>query len=44
VPSERRARREEGSEAERGVRYEREKRGSGEADRWDCPGSGPAYQ
>jgi hypothetical protein len=41
VPGGRHARHEQGSEAERGVRYEGEKRGSGEADGWDRPGSGP---
>jgi hypothetical protein len=34
-------RREQGSEAERGVQYEGEKRGSGEADRWDRLETGP---
>jgi hypothetical protein len=40
VPGGRRARREQGSEAERAVWYEGENRGSGEADRWDHPRSG----
>jgi hypothetical protein len=37
----RRTRHEQGSEAERGVRYEGEKSGCGEADGWDHPKSGP---
>jgi hypothetical protein len=40
VPGGRRARHEQGSEAERRVRYEGENRGSGEVDGWDRPGSG----
>jgi hypothetical protein len=41
LPGRRCAHREQGSEVERGVQYEGEKRGSGEADGWDHPGSGP---
>jgi hypothetical protein len=40
-PGLRRTCREQGSEAERGVWYEAEKRRCGEADGWDRPESGP---